>query len=52
MILGCLLVYSLLFAVGNWIYGDFVPATVMTLLAIGSGLQLSKIWKKMGKNMI
>jgi Na+/proline symporter len=52
MMLGCLMIYGLLFATGNWIYGNFGSATFMTLLSIGAGFALSKIWDKIGKDVI
>ncbi len=44
MVAGCLTVYSALFAVGYWIYGRSVPASVLTLVAIMSGIALARIW--------
>ncbi len=46
MLTGCLLVYSVLFATGNWLYGHTTEAIILTLLAIVSGFGLSKIWEK------
>ncbi|MEE9349121.1 MAG: sodium:solute symporter family protein [Flavobacteriaceae bacterium] len=46
MLLGCVLIYSCLFATGYYIYGDFTPAIFATFSAIISGYLLIKIWKK------
>ena len=47
MLTGCVFVYSILFATGNWIYGKIPLATGLTGLAILAGLVLSRLWKKM-----
>ena len=44
MILGCLLVYSTMFATGNWIYGNYGLASVLTGVVVLSGWYLSRIW--------
>jgi len=36
MVIGCILVYSTLFATGNWLYGRIGSAIFLTLLATGS----------------
>jgi len=46
MLLGCVLIYSSMFATGYWIYGDYNYAMTLTALAIVSGILLIKIWKK------
>ncbi len=51
MLLGCVLIYSCLFATGYWIYGEYTHAFITTLLAIISGFSLKKIWKRI-KNEI
>jgi SSS family solute:Na+ symporter len=37
MVIGCILVYSTLFATGSWLYGRVANATFLTILAAGSG---------------
>ncbi len=46
MVLGCALVYSALFATGFWLYGQVVPALVLSVVAVVSGIVLFKLWKK------
>jgi Na+/proline symporter len=46
MLLGCLLVYCTMFATGNWIYGNYSLASVLTLVVVLSGWYLSKIWNQ------
>jgi len=46
MVLGCLLVYSILFATGNWIYGKYTYAIILTFVAFFSGVLLIKFWQK------
>jgi hypothetical protein len=46
MLLGCLLVYCTMFATGNWIYGNYSLASVLTVVVVLSGWYLSKIWNQ------
>lgn len=46
MLLGCVLIYSCMFATGYWIYGDYTYAIAITILAIVSGVLLKNVWKK------
>ncbi|WP_108870090.1 sodium:solute symporter family protein [Aquimarina aquimarini] len=52
MLLGCVLVYSCLFAVGNLIYGDYTLAGIIALIAAVSGFLLVKVWRSLGKSMM
>ena len=52
MLLGCLLIYSILFATGHWIYGNIITAILVTILAIISLYFLLKIWKKLKNNFL
>jgi Na+/proline symporter len=47
MLLGCVLIYTCMFATGYWIYGHTLKATILTAVAIISGLLLAKVWNKM-----
>ncbi|UII77692.1 Na+:solute symporter [Flagellimonas sp. HMM57] len=47
MLLGCVLVYSCLFATGNWIYGNYELAAGLTVLVLVSAIVLRKVWDKM-----
>ncbi|MCR9016228.1 sodium:solute symporter family protein [Aquiflexum gelatinilyticum] len=47
MLVGSIMVYSALFAVGFWIYGNAVPASIATIVAIIGGAVIIKSWKKL-----
>ncbi|HEU4698985.1 MAG TPA: sodium:solute symporter family protein [Gemmatimonadales bacterium] len=44
---GCTFVYSALFASGSWLYGRVGPATLFTVMAVGSGLLLWRLMLRM-----
>ncbi len=44
--LGIIGTYSFLFATGYFIYGNTVPAVILTIVSIVCGFALVKIWKK------
>ncbi|WKD85775.1 Sodium/glucose cotransporter [Polaribacter huanghezhanensis] len=46
MLLGCVLIYSIMFSTGYWIYGETTLAISTTISAIVSGYLLTKTWKK------
>ncbi len=46
MLLGCVLIYSCLFATGYFIYGKTTLAITITITAVISGFLLMKIWGK------
>ena len=46
MLLGCLMIYSIMFATGYFIYGDYQLALPLSALAIGAAFFLIKTWKK------
>ena len=46
MLLGCLMIYSTMFATGYYIYGDYQLAFPLTGLVVVSAYFLVKIWKK------
>lgn len=47
MLVGSVMVYSALFAVGFWIYGNAIPASIATVVAIIGGAIIVKSWKKL-----
>ncbi len=51
MILAMILIYSIMFATGYWIYGDYIWAIALSLLVVISAFLLSKIWKKIRVNI-
>tara|TARA_R110001592_G_scaffold39084_5_gene128749 strand:+ start:4345 stop:6159 length:1815 start_codon:yes stop_codon:yes gene_type:complete len=46
MLLGCVFIYSCLFATGYWIYGETTLAISITITAIISGYLLKRVWVK------
>jgi SSS family solute:Na+ symporter len=46
MVIGCLAVYSILFATGYWIYNNLVPAVILSVISVTSVFLLIRIWKK------
>ena len=46
MLLGCLMVYSAMFATGNWIYGNYGLATGLTGVVLGSAWLLRRMWSQ------
>ena len=49
MMIGCAAVYSALIATGYWIYGNYLPAAVLTTLAAICTAVLIVIWKRVNK---
>lgn len=52
MLLGCVMIYSCMFATGYWIYGDYRYAIVLTGIAMVSGFLMTKMWKKIKSNIL
>lgn len=46
MLIGCAAVYSALIATGYWIYGNWLPAAVLTVAAAGCTTILIVTWKR------
>ncbi|MFK7776032.1 MAG: Na+:solute symporter, partial [Saprospiraceae bacterium] len=46
-VVGCVAVYSALFATGNWIYGNVSTASILTIISIVGGVFLFKAWKNL-----
>jgi solute:Na+ symporter, SSS family len=46
MLVGCIGVYSILFATGFWIYSNILPAVILSITAIASGVFIVKKWDK------
>ena len=46
VLLGCLMIYSIMFATGYFIYGDYQFAIPLTAIALVSSYFLIKTWKK------
>ena len=47
MVFGCFAVYGALFATGYWIYANYVPAVILTVVAVVSTIVLIKAWSKL-----
>ena len=52
MLLGCVLIYTCMFATGFWIYGDYIQAAVLTAIALISGYSLSRVWLRMKDDIL
>jgi solute:Na+ symporter, SSS family len=47
MLVGSVMVYSALFAVGFWIYGNVLSASIASVTAIAGGIIIIKSWKNL-----
>ena len=52
MVLGCVLIYTIMFATGYWIYGRTEAALLLTGIAVVSGFLLIRAWNKMKENIL
>ncbi|MGB5358848.1 MAG: sodium:solute symporter family protein [Eudoraea sp.] len=52
MVLGCVLIYTCMFATGYWIYGETKLAIILTVIAIVSGVLLAKVWNRMKEDIL
>ncbi|KAA2219359.1 MULTISPECIES: sodium:solute symporter family protein [Maribacter] len=52
MLLGCVLIYSIMFATGYWIYGRSTSALILTGIALVTGFLLVKAWNRMKDNIL
>ena len=52
MLLGCIMIYSIMFSTGYFIYGSYKLAIPLLGIAIISGLYLIKVWKKIRVNIL
>ena len=50
MVVGCLAVYGALFATGQWIYGNYLLAIVLTIVTAIGGFALLKVWERIKTN--
>ena len=46
MLVGCILIYGVLFATGYWIYGEYMKALVLTIVSIAAVFILRTLWSK------
>lgn len=52
MVVGCVLVYACMFATGNFLYGNYMLATLLSIGAIVAALILLTLWKRLKGNII
>lgn len=52
MLLGCVLIYTIMFATGYWIYGRTTPAMILTGVAIVAAFLLIKAWNRMKEDIM
>lgn len=52
MLLGVVLIYTIMFATGYWIYGKTTSAFALTVVAALSGFLLVRVWNKMKDNIL
>ncbi|MGJ8659339.1 sodium:solute symporter family protein [Cellulophaga fucicola] len=52
MVLGCVLIYTCMFATGYWIYGETMKGLIFTGIAIVAGLFLIKAWNRMKTDIL
>ncbi|WP_149304339.1 sodium:solute symporter family protein [Pareuzebyella sediminis] len=52
MLLGCVLIYSIMFSTGYWIYGRTTQALILTIIAAVSAFLLIKAWNRMKGNLL
>ena len=52
MLLGCVMIYAAMFATGYWIYGDYIQATIITMISAVFAALLVRTWKKVRVKMI
>jgi solute:Na+ symporter, SSS family len=49
MVIGCLAVYSTLFATGYWLYANYPPAVALTVVAVVSSAMLFRLWNSVAR---
>lgn len=52
MILGVVLIYTIMFATGHWIYGKTTSALILTAVALVTGFLLVRVWNKMKDSIL
>lgn len=52
MLLGCIFIYSCLFATGYWIYRDYTYAIALTISAFVSGYLLFRMWNRIKSKIL
>lgn len=52
MFVGCAFIYSIMFATGNFIYGNYTDAFMLIGVGLITGIALLKLWKKIKANIL
>lgn len=52
MLVGCVFIYSIMFATGNYIYREYTKALILSGVALISGFVLIKLWSKIKANIL
>lgn len=52
MLVGCVLIYGVLFATGYWIYGQFLKASIVSIVALIAAIILIRLWKQIKSNIL
>jgi hypothetical protein len=52
MLVGCAFIYSIMFATGEFIYGAYTKAMILSGVALISGIILIKLWNKIKANIL
>ena len=52
MLLGCVFIYSCMFATGYWIYGETKLAIILTVTGLIFGWLLTRVWNNMKKSIL
>ncbi len=52
MLVGCVLIYSVMFATGSFIYGEISKGMILTVVALIAGFVLAKLWSKIKANIL
>ncbi len=47
MVMGCFSIYGLLFAAGYWLYGNLVPAIILTIIGLAASVLLFRFRKSL-----
>ncbi len=51
-LLGLVMIYAVMFATGNFIYGKYGLGLFLSILAVVTGFLLTKVWKKIKANIL
>jgi Na+/proline symporter len=52
MLVGCVFIYSIMFATGSLIYGEYLNSLMLLGVSVISGITLSKYWRKIKSNIL